>query len=176
MCRIIPYESSHRRGVLAVVQDVHREYNFSWDSEGYHRDLYEIESSYLENGGMFWVLADSGDAVAGCVGVTLHDRHRPAHDPQGSMPIERDSALKYAELHRLYLRKDSRGQGWGRRMLDEAVAHARANGCVRMIAWSDVVLKNAHALYLKYGFVQEGRRICADPDQSRESGFWRQPL
>lgn len=175
MCRIIPYEVSHREGVIAVVQDVHREYNFSWEAHGYHRDLYEIESTYLTFGGMFWSLLN-GDRVVGCAGVTLHDRTRPAHDPQGSLPIERTADLKYAELHRLYLLKETRGKGWGRRLLDLSIDHAKRSGCTRMIAWSDFVLKDAHGLYVRNGFVQEGWRICEDPDQSREHGFWKEPL
>ncbi len=49
-------------------------------------------------------------------------------------------------------------------------------GATRMIAWGDVVLKDAHTLYRRNGFVQEGQRICNDPDKSRELGFWKEPL
>lgn len=175
MHEIVPYSASHRDAVIVVVQDVHREYGWTWEAHGYHRDLYEVESFYLESGGMFWVLLANG-GVAGCVGVTLHHRQRPAHDPQGSLPIERNPSLRYCELHRLYLLSSHRGQGWGRRMLNLAMAFGRERGCRRMIAWSDTVLKDAHALYLQNGFVQEGERVCSDPDQSREYGFWKEPL
>jgi len=173
--QIVPYESAHREGIIAVVQDVHREYGFSWDEAGYHRDLYEIERTYLEPGGMFWTLRNA-ERIVGGVGVTLHDKAHPAHDPQGSAPIERAPELKYAELHRLYLLKECRGQGWGRRMMQLTIDYATSHGCTRMIAWSDFVLADAHALYRKAGFVQEGWRICDDPDQSREHGFWKEPL
>lgn len=175
MYRLIPYEETHRDGVIAAVQEVHREYGFTWDADGYHRDLYEIEEQYLEAGGMFWSLLHD-QAVVGCVGVTFHDSRRPAHDPQGFGPIEQNPSLHYAELHRLYLVKSHRRQGWGRRMLDYAIDHSRKSGCTRMIAWSDYVLKEAHALYLQNGFIQCGQRICNDPDQSREIGLWKEPL
>jgi len=155
MYRIAPFEPAHQEGVIAVVRNVHDEYGFSWEAHGYHRDLYEIEDQYLRSGGMFWVLLD-GDRVVGCVGVTLEGAE--------------------CELHRLYLLRESRGRGWGRRLLELAEAYARGKGCRRMICWSDVVLKDAHALYLRNGFVQEGERICNDPDRSREYGFWKEPL
>jgi putative acetyltransferase len=153
--RIVAYELAHQEGIIAAVQDVYREYGWTWEAHGYHRDLYEIEATYLDRGGVFWVLIDSG-RVVGCVGVTLHESN--------------------CELHRLYLLADYRGRGWGRKMLDVAMAYCRQRGCRRMIAWSDVVLREAHALYLTNGFVQEGQRICADPDKSREYGFWKEPL
>jgi len=155
MCTIVDYQPAYQDGAIAVVQTVYREYGWQWEAHGYHRDLYTIENYYIETGGMFWVALD-GERVVGCVGVTVH-------------PPE-------SELHRLYLLPDVRGRGLGRRLLDITMDYARAKGCKRMAAWSDVVLKDAHALYLKNGFVQEGRRICNDPDKSREYGFGKEPL
>ncbi len=155
MCRILPYLPEHREPMVAVVQEVHREYGFTWEAEGYHRDLYTVESYYLATGGMFWVAMD-GERVVGCVGVTIHGDE--------------------CELHRLYLLSSYRGRGLGRRLLETTIAFARERGCRRMIAWSDVKLPDAHRLYLKMGFVQEGQRICDDPDQALEHGFWKEPL
>jgi GNAT superfamily N-acetyltransferase len=103
---------------------------------------------------MFSCLLD-GPRVVGCVGVTLHG------------PV--------CELHRLYLLSAYRGRGWGKRLLRAAMDFGRSAGCRRMIAWSDVVLTPAHELYRRTGFVQEGERICDDPDNSREYGFWKEP-
>lgn len=155
MCRIVPYLPTHRDAMIAVVQDVHREYGFTWEADGYHRDLYTVEETYLAPGGMYWVALD-GERVVGCVGLTLHG--------------------KECELHRLYLLASHRGRGLGRRLLETAIRHACEHGCRRMIAWSDVKLPDAHRLYRKMGFVQEGQRICDDPDQALEYGFWKEPL
>ena len=176
MIELLPYEARFAEGIVDVIRDVHVEYGFTWEADGYHRDLYRIEEDYLESGGAFWALVDGGKVV-GCTGVTLHDRLRPAHDPQGLGPIEREPKLKYCELHRLYLLSSSRGKGLGRRMLDASMEFGRAKGCTRMIAWSDVKLPHAHAMYKQAGFVQEpGTRLCNDPDKSLEYGFWKQPL
>ena len=176
MIELLCYRPEHRDGVVEVVRDVHVEYGFTWDPEGYHRDLYRIQDDYVNTGGAFWALCD-GDRVIGCVGVTVHDRSRPAHDPQGSIPIERQPGLKYCELHRLYLLSEYRGKRLGRRMLEVSIEFGRTKKCTRMIAWSDVKLPDAHALYKKAGFVQEeGTRLCNDPDNSLEYGFWKEPL
>lgn len=148
--RILPIERRQHADAAEVVRAVHDEYRFSWEPGGYHRDLYDIDGYYLSHDGGFWVLTE-GDRVVGCVGVTLHGEE--------------------CELHRLYLLRDYRGGGWGRRLLETALAHGRARGCRRMIAWSDVTLTDAHRLYRKAGFTQDGERICNDPDKSREFGF-----
>ncbi len=155
MCLIAPFEETHAEGMIAVVRSVHAEYGFSWEADGYHRDLYTVEQSYLHGGGMFWI-ALAGHEVVGCAGLTLHGRQ--------------------CELHRLYLLRAFRGRGLGRRLLDTAIEYGRERGCDKMIAWSDVKLTDAHALYLRTGFIQEDQRICNDPDKAREYGFWRHPL
>lgn len=153
--RVVAYQPVHRDAAIDVVQRVYREYGFTWEADGYHRDLYTVEEYYLRGGGMFWVALDD-ERVVGCVGVTLHGTE--------------------CELHRLYLLPEYRGRRLGRRLLETAMAHGRGRGMKRMIAWSDVKLPDAHKLYIKMGFVQEGQRICNDPDKALEHGFWKEPL
>jgi len=189
MCRIVPYQPHHNDAMIAVVRAVYDEYGFTWEADGYHRDLYDIEAAYLQRGGMFWVVLSGSvkrmsslgapplpgvgdrsrdcsiisgtslaeDRVIGCAGVTQHDGGE-------------------CELHRMYLLPSYRGRGLGRRLLETVTAYARTRGCRRILAWSDVKLTLAHRLYLKHGFVQEGERICDDPDQALEYGFWKEPL
>lgn len=155
MCMIVPYAPRYRDGVVRVVRGVFDEYGFTWDPEGYCRDLCDPEEHYIRPGGMFWAMRD-GDEVIGCVGVLHRGR--------------------YSELHRMYLSSVYRGKGLGKQLLDACLNRARARGCTAMRAWSDVKLTRAHRLYLKSGFVRDGQRICDDPDRSREYGFWREPL
>ncbi len=153
---LVPYQRDHADGVVAVVRAVHDEYGFSWEADGYHADLYDVHATYIEPGGMFDVLLD-GPRLVGTVGVARHD------DVQ-------------CELHRMYLLAAYRGRRRGQRLLDAALDWARERSFRRMIAWSDVKLTDAHRLYLKNGFVRRGERICPDPDQSREYGFFKEPL
>ncbi len=152
MCKIEAYGPQHADGVVQVVRRVYDEYGFTWDAAGYHRDLYDVDGFYGEGRGAFWVLLAS-EQVVGCVGVRL----------------EGDQS----ELHRMYLLPEYRGRGLGRLLLETAVDFARSSGARRIRAWSDVKLPLAHKLYHRFGFVQQGQRICDDPDQSREYGFWK---
>lgn len=155
MCVIVPYLEAHAAGVIQVVQGVFEEYGFTWEADGYCKDLYDPQTHYVAPGGMFWTALD-GRRVVGCVGLRMCGRR--------------------SELHRMYLLRSHRGRGLGRRLLETCLNHAREHGCVAMRAWSDVKLVDAHRLYLKHGFVRDGERICDDPDQSREYGFWKEPL
>jgi putative acetyltransferase len=177
MCRIEPYAPQYKDGVIAVVRAVYDEYGFTWEADGYHRDLYEIETSYLQRGGMFWVLLAGNKVPLGCRwGATggLSASVHSAGKVIGCAGILLDGTE--CELHRMYLLPEYRGRGLGRRLLDTTIEYGRSQGCRRMRAWSDVLLTHAHTLYLKCGFVQEGERICDDPDQAREHGFWKEPL
>ncbi len=155
MCDVVPFRDEYAEGVIRVVKAVFDEYGFTWETDGYCRDLYDPLRYYITPGGMFWVLLDGSDVV-GCVAVKLH--------------------AEQSELHRMYLLQSHRGRGLGRRLLETCLAYAREHHCASMRAWSDVKLPDAHRLYLKHGFVRDGERICDDPDQSREHGFLREPL
>ena len=155
MCDVVPFRDEYANGVIRVVKAVFDEYGFTWETDGYCRDLYDPRRYYITPGGMFWVLLDGGDVV-GCVAVKLQ--------------------VGQSELHRMYLLQSHRGRGLGRRLLETCLAYAREHHSASMRAWSDVKLPDAHRLYLKHGFVRDGERICDDPDQSREYGFSKEPL
>jgi len=154
MCAIIPYLSDHAEGVVRVVRYVFAEYGFTWEADGYCRDLYDVEGHYLKDG-RFWTVLDR-ERVIGCAGVLVEGNQ--------------------SELHRMYLLSAYRGRGLGRRLLETCMAHARDRGCQSMRAWSDVKLTDAHRLYRKLGFACDGQRICDDPDQNIENGFFKEPL
>ena len=152
---IAPYAPEHRDGVINAVRAVHDEYGFTWEADGYHRDLYDVEARYINPGGMFWVVLD-GQRVVGTAGVTVNGDE--------------------CELHRMYLLAEYRGRGLGRKLLELTMEYGRCHECTRMVAWSDVKLPDAHRLYRRAGFEQRGERVCDDPDQSRELGFWKDRL
>ena len=155
MCDVVPFRDEYAEGVIRVVKAVFDEYGFTWEADGYCSDLYDPRQYYISPGGMFWVVLDGVDVI-GCVAVKLH--------------------AEQSELHRMYLLQSYRGRGLGRRLLETCLDYARQHHCASMRAWSDVKLPDAHRLYLKHGFVRDGERICDDPDQSREHGFWKGPM
>lgn len=149
------FESRDAAAVVAVVRAVFNEYGFTWEPDGYCADIHDVAGYYPGRGGAFWVARVAG-RVVGCAGITVHDG--------------------IGELHRMYLLNAYRGRGIGRALLDACIEEVRRRGVTAMQIWSDVKLPDAHRLYLKNGFEQRGERICDDPDQSREYGFWKEPL
>ena len=149
------YRREDRGGVVATVMAGYTELNYTMDFEAFDRDLEDIERSYRDLGGEFWVLDDHGEIV-GCVGIT---------------PAE----IETCEVHRLYLRGPLRGHGWGHRLLETALAWARSAGFRRAILWSDVLFERARDLYEKSGFTPTEKTRAVDPvnPTSVERLFWR---
>ena len=158
--RIEPYDrAKHGDGPARVIEDVYREYGFTWEPDGYHRDVVRPEEGFAGPDAFFDVAVDDsggasgkGGRVVGTVGGTVHGDE--------------------AELKRLYLCRSHRGTGLGRALAERFVAWARSKGCARAVAWSDKRLTDAHHLYGKLGFTVTGDRICpGDPDVSPEWGL-----
>ncbi len=150
--RIEPYDrAKHGNGPALVVEDVYREFRFTWEPGGYHWDVLHPEDAYPPPDHCFDV-ALIGDEVVGTVGGEAREG--------------------VAELKRLYLRDRCRGLGIGRALAERFLAWARSRGCTRAILWSDKRFTDAHRLYGKLGFRVMSERICeTDPDKSSEWGY-----
>jgi len=121
-----------------------------------HDDLPDLRApsvSYVRTGGAFWAVEDERGRVCACVAVDF---------PEAGI----------AELHRLYVRPDQRGQGLGSRLVHRAESHARTRGAARLVLWSDTRFTTAHRLYTRLGYTQiDGQRQLADISQSAEYRF-----
>ena len=120
--------------VQALVFGVLREYNLEPDPAGTDRDIADIEAHYLNRGGTFELLEDAHGNLLGTVGL---------------YPI--DAAT--VELRKMYFAKDLRGRGVGRQTLQRMIGQARALGFEKIYLETATVLKEAVALYEKFGFV-----------------------
>ena len=109
------------------------EYGLKPDPGATDADLDDIERSYLARGGLFRILEDRDGSVVGAYGL---------------YPMEN----RTCELRKMYLRGEFRGRGLGRRLLDDALAEARRLGFARVVLETASVLKEAIALYERYGF------------------------
>ena len=148
---IEPYQRErHGNGPARVIENVYREFGFTWEPGGYHHDVLHPEEAYAPPDHFFDVAVIHGEVV-GTVGGEIREG--------------------VAELKRLYLPKSLRGLGIGRRLLERFLAWARACGATRAILWSDKRFTDAHRLYARAGFLVIGDRICpGDPDNSDEFG------
>jgi putative acetyltransferase len=116
-------------------------------------DLISPSTSYAETEGAFWAVEDERGRVCACVAVDF---------PKSGT----------AELHRLYVRSDQRGQGLGSLLVRQAESHARVRGAERIVLWSDTRFTTAHRLYKRLGYTQiDGQRQLTDISKSAEYRF-----
>jgi putative acetyltransferase len=154
-----------------LIKTVYDEYGFSWDPEGYHKDLYNFEEHFSDPHGAYWVAEEHGEIVGGG-GVEAYPPHK---GEPGALVDRGDGLLVVAaadcELVRMYIRADQRGKGVGKLLVNEIRGWAKARGCQTMEIWSDVELTLAHPFYRALGAMDVGKRVCNDPDQAVEFGF-----
>ncbi|TNE44281.1 MAG: GNAT family N-acetyltransferase [Deltaproteobacteria bacterium] len=119
--------------VMALVSTVLQEYGLKTDPQSTDADLADIEASYLEPGGWFQVVVGPSGDIVGSVGLFLEDSES-------------------CELRKMYLLPQARGVGLGRELLDQALEQARQSGFRRVTLETAKVLKEAIAMYERYGF------------------------
>jgi putative acetyltransferase len=119
--------------VRALIFGVLAEYGLQPDPACTDADLQDLERFYLARGGRFDVLVDVAGRVVGSVGL---------------LPV----SPTVCELRKMYLAATVRGQGFGRLLLDHALSCAGELGFARMVLETASVLREAVALYERYGF------------------------
>lgn len=119
--------------IRELVFGVLAEYGLRPDPGGTDSDLDDIEASYLARGGIFDVIEDDAGRVVGTVGLF----------PKGDGVVE---------LRKMYLVKEARGRGLGRRLLAHAIEAARARGFRRIELETAGALVEAIGLYTSSGF------------------------
>jgi len=122
-----------REPVTRLVFGVLEEYGLVSDHKGTDSDLQDIEGEYARRGGLFDVLETSAGEIVGTVGL---------------YPLDGTTC----ELRKMYLHASVRGRGHGKRLLEHALAQARQRGFTRVVLETADTLREAVALYLKYGF------------------------
>ncbi len=137
-------------GILSLIDAVYREYDCTLDAEHEERYLLEPGTYFRDGGGEFWVVEEAGEILA-TVAVLLRD--------------------DTAELKSLYVHPSLRRQGWGRRLVDVAIEHARRMGQTQMMLWTDTRFADAHRLYRGMGFRECGARELHDSNNTVEYGF-----
>lgn len=155
----------------AVVKAVYDEYGFTWEADGYHSDLADLDGVYWAAGGAFFVAELEGRVVgtAGFERFPFIPGTPACVALVGGIPR---AAATDCSLARLYLLPVTRGLGIGRALFEHVIEVSRQVGCSAMEIWSDKRFLQAQNLYQKAGAVLVGERICpGDPDESSEWGY-----
>ena len=124
---MVPADMPALAGLMA---EYFSELGLDQDHDGLDQDLGDPESGYQEGG--FILLCHQGKPV-GCVGL------RAWGDDAG-------------EIKRMFISKDHRSRGLGRKLLTTVIAMARGKGFYRLLLDTQKHLKAANHLYQKHGF------------------------
>ena len=129
--RITLFVSSDQAAVKQFIIDVWKEFGFNYHKE-YDRDLDDIQSFYMNLGGMFLILKQDKNII-GTIAV-----------------IKKTDVI--AELKRLYVAKNYRGNGYGSALVDKANMYCKECGFKKIILETNKKFIIAHELYQKHGF------------------------
>lgn len=128
-----PATNNDRADIERLVFAALDEHGLKADPASTDSDLLDIQTNYFASGGTFDLLVNDSGRIVGSVGL-----YRVA-----------DSIC---ELRKMYLTPEVRGCGWGRRLLEHALARAAELGFRRVVLETASVLQSAVALYERYGF------------------------
>ncbi len=142
-----PATNEDCENVRSLVFGVLREYGLKPDRDGIDRDLDDIESNYINRGGIFEVFEDQEGNLMGTVGLYPFDEKR-------------------LELRKMYFLPAIRGKGLGKATLKRMVAVAKEKGYEQMILETASVLKEAIGLYEKFGFSEADQKHTPRCDKS----------
>lgn len=135
-----PAVNADRVALEGLIFGALAEYGMQPESQGFDRDLEDIESAYAQ--GIFEVLIDSQGQIQGSWAL------RPVEDQPQRL-----------ELRRMYLHPQQRARGLGRALLGRALALALERGCRWMELETATALKEARQLYQWAGFGPCGGRL-----------------
>jgi molybdate transport system substrate-binding protein len=140
---IRPAVAADAPAIRALVRAILEEHGLAPDPSGIDRDLEDPMASYAGRGGQLDAVVDASGRVVGCCGVA---------------PLGEGGAC---ELRKMYLARDARGRGLGKRLLARALAFARGRGYARIELETASVLVTAIAMYESAGFRPLERRPAA---------------
>jgi putative acetyltransferase len=155
--RIRLYEPTDHTAVRALVIDVNRELAPAamrsafedYIARSLGDEIDRIPEYYAARGGRFFV-ALAADTLVGIFGLEGLD-------------------TEAAELRRMYVRRDHRGRGIARRMLDRAEEACREAGCRRLTLSTSELQPAALALYRRSGY-QLMREEFSTVDTNKQVG------
>jgi putative acetyltransferase len=130
-----PADNKDCKKVIELVFGVLKEYDLKPDPAATDVDIKDVEQSYFERAGTFYVLEEKDGSIIGAYGL---------------YPIDKATC----ELRKMYLHSSHRGKGLGKLLLEDALSKARQIGFKRITLETASVLKEVISLYKSYGFIE----------------------
>lgn len=123
-----------REDAAAIIGDVLHEFGLGWEPNEADRDVLQVEECYYKAGGQFWVVEQNGTLVA-----------TAAFYP---VPARKNRA----EIRKMYLRPQVRGQGLGHFLLAELESYIRSLDFEAIQLETSTKLTAAIKLYERNGY------------------------
>ena len=158
MIEIRPHATSDTEALLALILGIQRgEFGLPISRED-QPDLLDVTGFYRHGNGEFWV-ADGGDGIVGSVALIDIGDGRMA-------------------LRKMFVAPAQRGDGLAARLLDVALAHARAHDAREVLLGTTDAFLAAHRFYEKHGFSRIDRDAlpAAFPVMAVDTRFYRLAL
>ena len=129
------WQEEDREAAAGVIKAVLAEYGLPWQPKSADRDVIEVESAYLKQGGEFWVVEQNGNIV----GTAAYQ------------PISRGQNA--VEIRKMYLLSGVRGQGLGKYLLAQLEQAIAIKDYQEIWLETASILKEAVELYELNGYV-----------------------
>ncbi|UJB71583.1 GNAT family N-acetyltransferase [Acaryochloris sp. 'Moss Beach'] len=129
------WQPTDRQVAAEVIRSVLAEYGIGWEPDGADRDVYEVETAYLQVRGAFWVVEQQGQVVG----------------TAAFYPVNR--GVGTVEIRKMYLLPQVRGKGLGRWLLQRLEQEIAAQGFREVWIETASVLKEAVKLYESSGYL-----------------------
>jgi putative acetyltransferase len=141
--KIRDWQAKDRESVAALISKVLAEFGLGLQPEETDRDVLEVEQCYLRKGGEFWVV-ELIDQPGQLVGTAAY---YPSH-----------RGTQSAEVRKMYLLSEVRGQGLGAYLLSQLEQQIRAQGFSEI--WLETLssMQAATQLYDRFGY-QQSREV-----------------
>ncbi|HLF35282.1 MAG TPA: GNAT family N-acetyltransferase [Cyclobacteriaceae bacterium] len=136
--------NNDKEKIAALIKEVLAEFNLEYDELTSDEDLVDIEKSYTRNGGIFLILeAEGGDVI-------------------GTTALYRESEND-CQLRKMYLNNRYRGQGLGKKLMDEILRKAGEMKFKRITLETNAGMTAAIRLYEQYGFKKDDDAVISSP-------------
>ena len=137
------YHPEHQNRIVQMISSVYQEYEFEVYLRGVDNDLLDINKSYIQKNGEFWIE------------TSPEDKSKII----GSIAVQKDIDNKFAAwLQRFYLLPKYRGSGLANKMHHTVIEWCQLNTLNKVHLWSNTRFARAHCFYEKNGYEQKATR------------------